>query len=142
MHFNIIVTSKVLHKIVMFFPEETGSIPGVPGRDYPTYNRPPKTKFACVKGHGGYFADASTRCQVSCTRLSFSVMSTKPGFVALTLLGITGFCFLDELVPDYARHLTECSIVSPGVETTSFLTFIPDIISNITMWRMLLIVVN
>ncbi|XP_069690691.1 uncharacterized protein [Periplaneta americana] len=44
--------------------EETGSIPGVPGRDYPIYNRPPKTNFACVKGHGGYFADISTRCQV------------------------------------------------------------------------------
>ncbi|XP_023727140.1 uncharacterized protein LOC111875269 isoform X2 [Cryptotermes secundus] len=44
--------------------EETGSIPGVPGRDYPVYSRPPKTNFSCVKGHGGYFADVSTRCQV------------------------------------------------------------------------------
>jgi hypothetical protein len=50
---------------LVLFPEATGSIPGVPGKDYPIYNRPPKTNFACIKGRGGYFADISTQCQVS-----------------------------------------------------------------------------
>ena len=40
------------------------SIPGVPGRDYPTYNRVPETFFSC-RGQvdGGYYADPETRCQ-------------------------------------------------------------------------------
>ncbi|KAJ9576880.1 hypothetical protein L9F63_006551 [Diploptera punctata] len=48
----------------LFENTDSGSIPGVPGKDYPIYNRPPKTNFVCIRGQGGYFADVSTRCQV------------------------------------------------------------------------------
>lgn len=60
--------------ITVVFAEETGSIPGVPGKDYPIYSRPPKTNFACVKGHSGYYADVSTRCQVSVVLLALSIL--------------------------------------------------------------------
>lgn len=63
-----------MYIITIIFAEETGSVPGVPGRDYPVYSRPPKTNFACVKGHGGYYADVSTRCQVSVMQLTLSVL--------------------------------------------------------------------
>ncbi|XP_023233151.1 sulfated surface glycoprotein 185-like [Centruroides sculpturatus] len=38
------------------------SIPGVPGRDYPTFNIPSKD-FECRGKAPGYYADVNTRCQ-------------------------------------------------------------------------------
>ena len=41
-----------------------GSIPGVPGADYPTLSSPPATSFSCSgKVSGGYYADREAGCQ-------------------------------------------------------------------------------
>ncbi|XP_037907409.1 uncharacterized protein LOC119649365 isoform X2 [Hermetia illucens] len=42
-----------------------GSVPGIPGRDYPTYAFPPDTSFRCQdQRFPGYYADPEARCQV------------------------------------------------------------------------------
>ena len=41
-----------------------GSVPGIPGEDYPVLSAPPDTAFTCEgKVNGGYYADAEARCQ-------------------------------------------------------------------------------
>ena len=41
-----------------------GSVPGVPGEDYPVLAAPPLTAFSCAdKVAGGYYADTEARCQ-------------------------------------------------------------------------------
>ena len=41
-----------------------GSVPGIPGEDYPVLAAPPDTAFTCEgKVNGGYYADAEARCQ-------------------------------------------------------------------------------
>merc|ERR1719244_2490442 len=41
-----------------------GSIPGVPGEDYPIYAEVPQTGFICDdKIDGGYYADPEAECQ-------------------------------------------------------------------------------
>ena len=41
-----------------------GSVPGVPGEDYPVLAAPPPTAFSCAdKVAGGYYADTEARCQ-------------------------------------------------------------------------------
>ena len=41
-----------------------GSVPGIPGEDYPVLAAPPDTVFTCEgKVNGGYYADAEARCQ-------------------------------------------------------------------------------
>ena len=42
----------------------TGSIPGVPGRDYPILERAPRTNFQCSGRIPGYYADTEAFCQV------------------------------------------------------------------------------
>ncbi|KAJ4428534.1 hypothetical protein ANN_24578 [Periplaneta americana] len=41
------------------------NIPGEPGRDYPIYDKVPKTSFTCSRQEPptGYFADVEARCQ-------------------------------------------------------------------------------
>merc|ERR1739845_111856 len=42
-----------------------GTIPGVPGEDYPIYSEVPETAFACDgQVDGGYYADPEAECQV------------------------------------------------------------------------------
>merc|ERR1719447_203637 len=42
-----------------------GSIPGVPGEDYPIYAEAPETGFSCEgQVDGGYYADPEAECQV------------------------------------------------------------------------------
>jgi len=42
-----------------------GSIPGVPGEDYPIYSEVPESGFACDgQVDGGYYADPEAECQV------------------------------------------------------------------------------
>merc|ERR1712073_84162 len=42
-----------------------GSIPGVPGEDYPIYAEAPETAFSCDgQVDGGYYADEEAQCQV------------------------------------------------------------------------------
>ena len=42
----------------------SGSIPGVPGEDYPILSSPPQTSFSCSdKVKGGYYSDQEARCQ-------------------------------------------------------------------------------
>lgn len=40
------------------------SVPGEPGRDYPTLDKIPDTGFSCDGRADGYYADVATRCQV------------------------------------------------------------------------------
>merc|ERR1712170_292374 len=41
-----------------------GSVPGLPGEDYPILSTPPVTSFSCDdKVNGGYYADVEARCQ-------------------------------------------------------------------------------
>ena len=41
-----------------------GSVPGLPGEDYPILAVPPETSFTCTdKVNGGYYADTEARCQ-------------------------------------------------------------------------------
>merc|ERR1719150_2713862 len=41
-----------------------GSIPGVPGEDYPVYAEVPETAFSCNgQVDGGYYADPEAECQ-------------------------------------------------------------------------------
>ena len=42
-----------------------GSIPGVPGRDYPILDHVPLTAFYCSGKPPGYYADVETACQVN-----------------------------------------------------------------------------
>ena len=39
------------------------AIPGVPGEDYPIYDAPPETSFACDGFIEGYYADPEAECQ-------------------------------------------------------------------------------
>lgn len=43
-----------------------GSVPGLPGEDYPVLAAPPDTSFTCLdrsRVNGGYYADSEARCQ-------------------------------------------------------------------------------
>lgn len=47
----------------------SGSIPGNPGTDFPTFNSIPATQFNCLNGNGGarqpgFYADVEAQCQV------------------------------------------------------------------------------
>ena len=64
-----------------------GSVPGVPGEDYPVLAAPPPTDFSCAdKVAGGYYADTEARCQGE------DVVNTTtflvPHFIQGTFIGI------------------------------------------------------
>ena len=64
-----------------------GSVPGVPGEDYPVLAAPPPTDFSCAdKVAGGYYADTEARCQGE------DVVNTTaflvPHFIRGTFIGI------------------------------------------------------
>lgn len=47
----------------------SGSIPGNPGTDFPTFSSIPATQFNCLNGNGGarqpgFYADVEAQCQV------------------------------------------------------------------------------
>ena len=45
-------------------PSAGHSLSGVPGKDFPTFDVVPVTKFQCVKHMPGYYADMEALCQV------------------------------------------------------------------------------
>ncbi|XP_043225854.1 uncharacterized protein LOC122383460 [Amphibalanus amphitrite] len=45
-------------------PAGRDNVPGRPGRDYPTFSKPPVTGFSCRGKVPGMYADFETRCQV------------------------------------------------------------------------------
>ena len=44
--------------------EQISAIPGTAGRDYPNFDKPPRTSFTCEGLSPGYYSDPEGECQV------------------------------------------------------------------------------
>lgn len=57
------------------------SIPGIPDKDYPIYNKIPNTTFSCSGKLDGYYSDVETRCQAF--RVCANTATSPHGFAFL-----------------------------------------------------------
>jgi hypothetical protein len=78
----------------LIYHSENSKIPGIEGKDYPSYSHIPETGFTCSgsRQKDKMFADKRTRCQVREQR--FSAFMTSGGYCGsearLKYLGTTG----------------------------------------------------